>query len=220
MQGEDRICAILQGIAKECGGALLRNLYVPTGGGRTAEIDAVLVTRKGAFVVEVKNWAGIIHCGSARYNEWSVRPWRKPKAKPLKRFSPIKQGSRHLAAAARYSRTPPSAFSSLIVFTMSAELKKVPPNGPDFTIVREDRLRSTIKMRLRGRQDVLSTAEMDTLVETLKKTQDASGSLMRAHIRWAKQAERKRLAERSKRREADRRRRARKNAEKRLRADR
>ena len=211
-QGEDRICSILESIAQESDGALLRNLYIPTGGGHTAEIDAVLATRKGAFVVEIKSWQGHIR-GNSRYNEWSVRPWHKLKAKPEKRYSPVKQNAKHVDIVAKFARTSPSAFTSLIAFTSNAELKKVPPNNTDLIITREDKLRSAAKTRLRGRRIILSPEELSGLVETLQKTQGASSARRRTHISQAKQAERRRLEVRDKRRKADRKRRARKKAQ-------
>ena len=211
-RGESHVCAILEGIARECGGAVLRNLYIPTGGGHTAEIDAVLVTRKGAFVVEIKSWQGHVR-GNSRYNEWSVRPWRKLKAKPEKRYSPIKQNAKHVEIVSKLTRVSPSAFTSLIVFTSSAELKKVPPNEANLIITREDGLRSAVKTRLRGRRERFTANELEALCAALSKAQGASSVRRRTHVSQAKQAERRRLEAREKRRKADRKRRARKKAQ-------
>ena len=39
---------------------ILTNLLLPTYGGHKTEIDTVLVTKKGIFCIEIKNWIGKI----------------------------------------------------------------------------------------------------------------------------------------------------------------
>lgn len=48
---------------------ILRNVYIPTKDGKTSEIDILLVSKKGLFVIECKNYAGNIY-GNARCKNW------------------------------------------------------------------------------------------------------------------------------------------------------
>lgn len=48
---------------------IFRNVYVPRGGGKTAEIDLVVVSRKGIFAFECKNYGGNVY-GDARRTKW------------------------------------------------------------------------------------------------------------------------------------------------------
>ena len=48
---------------------ILRNVYVPTGDGGTSEIDLLIVSRKGIFVFECKNYGGNIY-GDAKFKNW------------------------------------------------------------------------------------------------------------------------------------------------------
>ena len=48
---------------------ILRNVYIPTKGGKTSEIDLLVVSKKGLFVFECKNYAGNIY-GDAKRKEW------------------------------------------------------------------------------------------------------------------------------------------------------
>ncbi len=48
---------------------ILRNVYIPTSEGRTSEIDILVVSKKGIFVFECKNYAGNIY-GDAKRHKW------------------------------------------------------------------------------------------------------------------------------------------------------
>lgn len=48
---------------------VLRNVYIPTRNGKTSEIDLILVSKKGIFVFEVKNYGGNIY-GDATREKW------------------------------------------------------------------------------------------------------------------------------------------------------
>lgn len=48
---------------------IFRNVYVPYGNGQTSEIDLLVVSKKGLFVFECKNYGGNIY-GNAKYQRW------------------------------------------------------------------------------------------------------------------------------------------------------
>jgi len=48
---------------------ILRNVYIPIGGDKTSEIDLLVVSKKGIFVMECKNYGGNIY-GDARRKRW------------------------------------------------------------------------------------------------------------------------------------------------------
>lgn len=48
---------------------ILRNVYIPTKNGKTSEIDLLVVSKKGIFVFEVKNYGGNIY-GDANRSKW------------------------------------------------------------------------------------------------------------------------------------------------------
>ena len=48
---------------------ILRNVYVPTSGGKMSEIDLLVVSKKGLLVFECKNYAGNVY-GDAKRNKW------------------------------------------------------------------------------------------------------------------------------------------------------
>ena len=48
---------------------ILRNVYIPTKDGRTSEIDLIVISTKGIFVFECKNYGGNVY-GDARRKNW------------------------------------------------------------------------------------------------------------------------------------------------------
>ena len=169
--GEDKVAETLKTIPDS---RLMRNQYIPCGHGHTIEVDALLLTRKGIFVIEIKNISGKI-VGSYRLNEWTVHLKGKRGGKPsrYKIYNPIKQNARHLEAVARYLQVPPSTCTNLIVFTSRAELKKAPPNTNNFTITQETMLRSVMTRRLDGLSERFTDAELKSM-ENSGKARDTA----------------------------------------------
>ena len=48
---------------------ILRNVYIPTKDGKTSEIDLLVISKKGIFVFEIKNYGGNIY-GDANRSKW------------------------------------------------------------------------------------------------------------------------------------------------------
>lgn len=48
---------------------IFRNVYIPREGGKTAELDLVVLSRKGIFIFECKNYAGNIY-GDGKRSQW------------------------------------------------------------------------------------------------------------------------------------------------------
>ncbi len=48
---------------------IFRNVYIPKEGGGTSEIDIVIISKKGLFVIECKNYAGNIY-GDGKRDKW------------------------------------------------------------------------------------------------------------------------------------------------------
>jgi len=103
---------------------LLNNLTVPTENG-TTQIDHVLVSRVGVFVIETKHYKGWIFGDSKSPN------WTQVLFKQKFRFqNPLRQNYKHVKAVqAILDFLPPGCVHSVVVFTGSAEFKTVRPEG-------------------------------------------------------------------------------------------
>jgi hypothetical protein len=92
---------------------------------RTTQIDHILVSRFGVFVIETKDYRGWIF-GDARDAKWTQVLFRY-------RFrfqNPLLQNAWHVEAVrARLDFLPPGAIKSLVVFVGSADFKTPMPDG-------------------------------------------------------------------------------------------
>lgn len=91
-QGEHDVTAYLRMLLQD-GECLLTHLLIPLRNGRKTEIDAVLITKRGIFCIEIKNWVGHIS-GDEFGEDWIqeyddfARPTRKHK-------NPVLQNQKH-----------------------------------------------------------------------------------------------------------------------------
>lgn len=102
-----------------------RDLYVPHPDGTgTTQLDHVVVSTAGIFVIETKNFRGWIF-GTENQREWTQQIYRK-KA----RFqNPIHQNKLHVAALIRLLGLPEEIFRPVVIFVGNAELKTPMPDN-------------------------------------------------------------------------------------------
>lgn len=93
---------------------LLNNVTLPTHDG-TTQVDHVLISRFGVFVIETKHYSGKIYCNP------SSPTWTQFFVKTSFKFqNPIFQNKKHVAAVRSLLAVPPNAVHSVVVFTGSA----------------------------------------------------------------------------------------------------
>jgi restriction system protein len=101
----------------------VHNVTLPTPDG-TTQIDHVIVSRYGVFVVETKNYKGWIF-GSERDAQWTQSLF----GKKLRFQNPLRQNYRHVRALAEFLNLPEDRFHSVVMFWGDCELKTpMPPN--------------------------------------------------------------------------------------------
>jgi len=101
----------------------LNNLTLPTTSG-TTQIDHVLVSKYGIFVVEAKNIDGWIF-GDERSPQWSiVKPGRK-----FRMQNPLHQNYRHVKAISEFLGLDESRLHSMVMFWGDCEFKTEMPRN-------------------------------------------------------------------------------------------
>lgn len=101
----------------------LNNLTLATHNG-TTQIDHVVVSRYGIFVIETKNIDGWIF-GDERSPQWSiVKPGRK-----FKMQNPLHQNYRHVKAIAEFLKLNEDCIHSLVMFWGECEFKTAMPRN-------------------------------------------------------------------------------------------
>ena len=115
---------------------LMKNVTLPIKEG-TTQIDHILVSTKGIFVIETKHYSGWIF-GSPKQQKWTQTIYQNKN----KFQNPLYQNHRHIKELENYfDFLPENSFKSVIVFTGDGELKtKMPEN-----VIYSNNLRSYIK---------------------------------------------------------------------------
>jgi hypothetical protein len=96
---------------------LINNVTLETGNG-TTQIDHILVTEAGLFVIETKHYGGWIF-GNPHDDYWTQTIYRKKS-----RFqNPLMQNYGHVKMLQKLFKLPDSAFIGVVVFTSNAEFR-------------------------------------------------------------------------------------------------
>lgn len=99
---------------------LLNDLYIPKKDGSTAQIDHILISHKGIFVIETKNYKGWI-LGSENNQYWTQVIYKRKE----KLYNPIWQNSMHINVLKDYlgEASEDIPIHSVIVFGNQATFK-------------------------------------------------------------------------------------------------
>lgn len=137
--------------------AILRDVTLPYEGG-TTQIDHVVVSRFGIFVIETKNLSGWIY-GSEWHSHWtqSFGHFR------VEFQNPLRQNQRHLRALQGLLGLRATKFHSLVVFTGKSEFKREMP----LNVVQPDRLVPFIQVR---RTLLLTAEEVDRVLDVIESS--------------------------------------------------
>lgn len=122
--GEALVSEVVQASFRPPDYHLMNHVTLPLEDG-TTQIDHVLVSRFGVFVIETKDYRGWIFA-NARHAKWTQVLFRH--RYPLQ--NPVFQNSLHVRAVrSLLDFLPPDAVESVVVFTGEAEFKTPVPDG-------------------------------------------------------------------------------------------
>lgn len=101
---------------------ILNDIYLPLPDGTTTQIDHIVVSQYGVFVVETKTYSGWIF-GDEKSKDWTQSIYRKKS-----RFqNPMRQNYRHICALANNLGIDKSYFRGVVVFTENCTFKTEMP---------------------------------------------------------------------------------------------
>ena len=128
--GEKRVAKALSVFTQANGYRRFGDLLLPNGRGGTTQIDFVMFSPYGIFVIEVKNYSGKV------YVDPSDRMWTQQFGAHETPFqSPRKQNYGHIAALRELTGLPQEYFHSVVVMAGSAVIKTAVP--PDVVYLHE-----------------------------------------------------------------------------------
>lgn len=112
---------------------MLTDITLPDKNGDTTQIDHIVLSCYGIFVVETKNMQGWIF-GKEKQKQWTQKIYKKS----FKFQNPLHQNYRHTKTLNEYLKLEPHQLHSVVVFTGTAELKNEMPENvlQSITVVR------------------------------------------------------------------------------------
>lgn len=99
---------------------LLFNCYIPTEKGDKTEVDIIVVSVKGVYVIENKNYSGWIF-GDEKSKKWCEMMGKKK----YFFFNPIMQNKGHITNMENLLQIGKDKYTSVITFNQNANLKKI-----------------------------------------------------------------------------------------------
>ncbi len=108
---------------------VLHDVMLPAKDGTTTQVDHVVVSRFGIFVVETKDYKGWIF-GDENQRKWTQSLHAGWGAAEKHQFqNPIRQNWRHIYTMVELLKLPVRYFHNVVVFTGSAEFKTLMPEN-------------------------------------------------------------------------------------------
>lgn len=119
---------------EKSGAKFLFNLYIPKGEGETTEIDVLMLSTKGLFVFESKNYSGWIFGDEERKNWYQTLPQGRGRSHKESFYNPIMQNRTHIKHLKTLlgEETP---MYSIITFSERCTLKSVQVKSQDIHVI-------------------------------------------------------------------------------------
>lgn len=174
--GERYIAKLLQELPE--GYRVLNDLLLKYEG-YTVQIDHVIVSEYGVFVIETKNFRGIIY-GSAEKKRWV----QINKGKKRRFYSPIIQNNRHRVALSSICNLPLLKVISITVFVGKCELHL---EDVSRTILSKDLLPYIYGIT----EKILSQSDVEKIYNRLESKNITSESARRHHVAYVQRAKNK-----------------------------
>ena len=157
----------------------IHDLYIPKGDGTTSQIDHVMVTDKGIFVIETKNYEGWI------FGSEKARYWTQTIYQYKQRFqNPLHQNYGHIESlktflGEKFAEIP---YYSVVIFTNRSELKlKGPFQNSD--VIHPEYLKKVVDQYPGDVLPLFSQQEIRVKLKVLeKRDKDNIKEVKRAHI--------------------------------------
>ena len=166
--GEKEVKDILSRIK---GYKLLNDIMIKSNNG-TSQIDHILIGKKGIFVIETKDYSGMIY-GDEYSREWT----QVINSKKNKFYNPIRQNYGHIKTLKKYIDRK-NIFISIIVFTNKSTLKKIETDTP---VIQVKKLKRFI--RKYKSNNMLTKEEIDNMYNLIKKNNINSNRERKKHVK-------------------------------------
>lgn len=171
-QGEKAVNIVLSALGANY--VAMDNILLKTKTGST-ELDHVVVSMYGIFVIETKNYSGTVY-GDEKYKNW--KHYDKS-GKERSFYSPIKQNAGHVGTLRRAIKLDESVFIPIVVFCGDAKLN-LEVTTP---VVQLNKLTQTIKSY---KKKIFTKDEVKAIVKDIKSNNMDSMMARKKHIKHVK----------------------------------
>ncbi len=158
---------------------LFTNMYLPKEDGTYTEIDLVMLTNKGIFVIESKNYSGWIF-GNENQKFW-MQTLPAKKNNKHKFLNPIWQNQGHVKAMISSENLDPASVYSLILFSNRCTLKKLDVKKFKGWVIQLNQLQKVVE-EANHFPDVFGKNDMIELAVRLRSYCRRSDDFKRKHI--------------------------------------
>ena len=167
---------------EEDGAKFLFNIYIPKENGETSEVDVLMITSKGIFVFESKNYSGWIFGNDKQRNWCQTLPTGKGKSRKEYFYNPVLQNRSHIKhlRALVGDKYP---MHSIIVFSERCTLKSIELESDDVKVIKRDRVANVVADIYKNvTEDVLTKDEVLQLFDQLFQYTQISEAVKVKHI--------------------------------------
>lgn len=165
---------------EEKGAKFLFNIYIPKDNGDTTEIDLLMISTKGIFAFESKNYSGWIFGDEENNNWYQTLPIGRRSRKETF-YNPIKQNKSHISHLKEFLGKDIKT-KSFIVFSNRCTLKNVKVKNKDVVVVYRKNVGFFVSYNCKDAEDVLSYAEIEEIYRKLYPYTQVSSDIKNAHI--------------------------------------
>lgn len=157
---------------------LLTNVYLPKSDGTTTEIDLILISATGIYVIESKNYSGWI------FGDENSRYWRQTfrGGRHFQFYNPIWQNRKHISILKQHLGFGDEVFHSYIVFSEHCVLKQMLVHSPEVKVMSRDDLMDEIMGDMERLPEIFSPLEIEQLYVELSRYTLADEATKQAHI--------------------------------------
>lgn len=164
------------------GAKFLFNVYIPKEDGQTTEIDVLMITEKGIFVFESKNYSGWIFGSDNQKNWYQTLPVGKGRKSLKENFlNPIMQNRLHIKSLKIFLDVDIPMYS-VVVFSNRCTFKGVDIKSDEKVIHREDVFATVTSISKKAETDYLKEVEIKEIFDKLYPCSQVDASVKEKHI--------------------------------------
>ncbi|MBR5025486.1 MAG: NERD domain-containing protein [Victivallales bacterium] len=152
---------------------VLHDIMLPTADETTTQIDHIVVSQWGVFVIETKTYSGWIF-GNEKDAQWTVQHFKRKD-----RFqNPLRQNYKHIATLSECLGISKDYFKTVIAFSGEAEFKTEMPEEVMLFAEVPDYIKS------HSEDNMIPPEQVQEVVDTIREWQDSLTSSQRnSHVR-------------------------------------